>query len=614
MTSEPSKILKAMRRLISLIALTGPAALGTHSVRATTRPSIPSGKLEAHMVFDSTYRRQRRIWVYTPPRYDPRATTPYPLIIAFDGAEYQDTMPLPMVLDTLLAEKKTPAFVAVLIDNDEGPTRIADLGNAHKMPDFLAKQLMPWVRNGWKVTTDPQRVIVTGSSAGGLGAAYVALTHPELFGNVWSQSGAFWRGAEASNSQPYEWLTSQVQAWPKKPVRFVLDVGDQESHPTLGGSGPNFLDASRRFRDALTAKGYDVTYTEVPGGNHAPQWWKTRLADGIALISAGWQGKVSRTPQTSNTNALLIAVSAVNDRVVWVSGAQGTYLRTTDGGATWKAARVPGADSLQFRDVHAVDANTAWLLSIGNGSQSRIYKTTDAGANWTLQYTNPDSAGFYDCMDFWDAQRGIVIGDALGPEIAMLRTTDGGVHWTRVPPASLPRAQPNEGSFAASGTCLVAKPGGHAWVVASNADHGRVLHTADYGATWSVDTLPLTTRAGSGPQSIAFRDARHGLALGGGTAARPGDLFTAGTSDAGKTWVTRTSVPLKSGVWGGVYVPNATTPTVVAVGPAGAVWSNDEGATWAPIDTLNYWSVGFASPRAGWAVGAQGKITKLSGF
>jgi photosystem II stability/assembly factor-like uncharacterized protein len=317
-----------------------------------------------------------------------------------------------------------------------------------------------------------------------------------------------------------------------------------------------------------------------------------------ALAPSAAFGQVTHTPQTSNTTALLIAVSPVSERVVWVSGSQGTYLRTTDGGTTWKAGRVPGADSLQFRDVHAVDANTAYLLSIGNGNQSRIYKTTDAGTHWTQQFTNPDSAGFYDCMDFWDARRGIIIGDAIGGDVAMLTTTDGGAHWNRVPAASLPHAQPNEGSFAASGTCLVTRPGGHAWIVASNADHGRVLHTGDFGKTWSVDTLPLTTRAGSGPQSIAFRDAQHGMALGGGTAAQPDDDFTA----------------ITSGVWGGVYVPGAARPTVVAVGPAGAVWTRDDGATWSPIDSLNYWSVGFASPRAGWAVGTQGRITKLSGF
>jgi hypothetical protein len=67
-------------------------------------------------------------------------------------------------------------------------------------------------------------------------------------------------------------------------------------------------------------------------------------------------------------------------------------------------------------------------------------------------------------------------------------------------------------------------------------------------------------------------------------------------------------------VWGGVYVPGATRSTVVAVGPSGAVFSRDDGMSWMTIDTLNYWSVGFASPRAGWAVGTRGRITKLSGF
>jgi photosystem II stability/assembly factor-like uncharacterized protein len=216
-------------------------------------------------------------------------------------------------------------------------------------------------------------------------------------------------------------------------------------------------------------------------------------------------------------------------------------------------------------------------------------------------------------MSFWDTKRGIVIGDALGSDIAILVTTDGAT-WKRIPPASLPNAQPNEGSFAASGTCLVTRPGGHAWIVASNADHGRVLHTADYGKSWRVDTLPLTTRSGSGPQSIAFRDPQNGMALGGGNAAKPGDVLIAVTSNGGKTWTARTSPALGTGVWGGVFVPTAAKPTVVAVGPTGSVYSADNGATWTAIDALNYWSVGFASPRAGWAVGTQGRITKLSGF
>ena len=323
---------------------------------------------------------------------------------------------------------------------------------------------------------------------------------------------------------------------------------------------------------------------------------------------------IARVDQTSGTNALLIAVSPVNDNTVWVSGSAGTWLRTLDGGATWQTGRVPGADSLQFRDVHAVDANTAYLLSIGNGNQSRIYKTTDGGKNWQRQFTNPDSAGFYDCMSFWDANRGVVIGDAIGTQVAILTTSDGGAHWTRIPPSTLPSAPKEEGSFAASGTCLVTRPGGHAWIVASTAAGGRVLHTSDFGRTWAANALPITTHNGSGPQSIGFRDDNNGIALGGGANSTPTDILAAISSDGGRTWTPRTRPPLRTGVWGGVYVPGANRPTVVAVGPTGAVYSRDEGVTWVPIDTMNYWSVGFASPRAGWAVGTRGRITKLSGF
>jgi hypothetical protein len=61
-------------------------------------------------------------------------------------------------------------------------------------------------------------------------------------------------------------------------------------------------------------------------------------------------------------------------------------------------------------------------------------------------------------------------------------------------------------------------------------------------------------------------------------------------------------------------VPGANPAAIVAVGPDGAVYSRDDGVTWIAIDGFDYWSVGMASPRAGWAVGAKGRITKLSGF
>ena len=262
------------RPLVSHLALPAPAA---------------AARLSAFTLYDSAYGRARQIWIYTPPGYDARAATPYPLIVAFDGWVYRDTIPLPLILDTLAAAKKAPAFVGVLIDDDGGPVRIADLGNAQRMVQFLARQLVPYVRSHWRVTTDPHRVIVTGSSAGGLASVFVALERPDLFGNVLAQSAALWRGAEASNDPPYEWLTGQVASRPRADVTVFLDVGSLEVHGALGGAAPSIRDANRHLRDALRAKGYDVAYTEVPGGMHAPQYWSQRLPVGIVTLTRGWR-------------------------------------------------------------------------------------------------------------------------------------------------------------------------------------------------------------------------------------------------------------------------------------------------------------------------------------
>lgn len=323
---------------------------------------------------------------------------------------------------------------------------------------------------------------------------------------------------------------------------------------------------------------------------------------------------VSRVEQSSGTRALLIAVSPVNEQVVWVSGTQGTWVRTIDGGTTWTTGRVPGADSLQFRDVHAVDANTAYLLSIGDGPQSRIYKTRDAGATWTLQFRNAEPKGFYDCFDFWDAERGIVIGDALGTEMAILTTADGGATWTRIPPGMLPAASAGEGSFAASGSCLETGADGRAWIVMNTLTRSRLLRTADFGRIWALETLPITTHEGSGAQSVVFRDVRRGMVLAGGSGVLPGDTLVAITADGGATWTPRAAPAFKVGTWGGAVVPGARVPTFVAVGPNGAAYTQDDGASWVPIDSANYWSVAFASRRAGWAVGTQGRITRLGGW
>ena len=315
-------------------------------------------------------------------------------------------------------------------------------------------------------------------------------------------------------------------------------------------------------------------------------------------------------PQASGTTALLQAVSVVNERVVWVSGHRGTWARTLDGGATWETGRVAGADTLQFRDVHAASADTAWLMSAGTGSSSRIYRTVNGGRAWEQQHVAAEPQAFYDCMDLAAGGVGGVFGDATEGQLYLLGTTDG-VRWTRIPPARLPAALPGEGSFAASGHCFMAMAPRHAWAGMGNTSATRVLMTRDRGAAWEAVTTPIVSGEGNGITTVAFRDTLHGVVMG-GTIGAP-DAFSdnvARTSDGGRTWTLGARPPFGGAIYGGVYVPGAGG-TLVAVAPKGMILSADDARSWERLDTLAYWSVGFASARAGWAVGPGGRIVRI---
>jgi photosystem II stability/assembly factor-like uncharacterized protein len=317
--------------------------------------------------------------------------------------------------------------------------------------------------------------------------------------------------------------------------------------------------------------------------------------------------------QASGTGALLQAVSPVNDRVVWVSGHDGTFGRTTDGGRTWRLEVMPGEESLQFRDVAALGADTAYLMSSGSGSASRIYRTEDGGRSWALQYVADHPEAFLDCLDFWDPQHGLALGDAVDEAPFILGTSDGGNTWTRIAAEVLPRAQEGEGGFAASGTCLVTGAGDRAWIATGNAQRARVLRTADRGATWLESPVPVVGGTGAGLMTIQMGADGRGIALGGvvgGDSLRTANVAV--TTDHGVTWQAGGPPAMEGPVYGSAWIPLETGPATVAVGPRGMVWSPDGGVTWQRADTLPYWAVAFAAPEAGWAVGPGGRIVRLA--
>ena len=312
--------------------------------------------------------------------------------------------------------------------------------------------------------------------------------------------------------------------------------------------------------------------------------------------------------QSSGVTARLRGVSAVSERVAWASGSGSTVLRTVDGGLRWEKLSVT-ADVLDFRDIDAIDTQTAYVLAIGNGPASRIYKTTDAGKTWTMQFKNEDPKAFFDAMSFWDANHGIVFGDSVDGQFYILTTNDGGRVWSRVHADKLPAALENEGAFAASGTNIAVFGKSHAWIGTGAAAKSRVLRTADGGRSWQISDTPLASGQSAGIFSIAFRDANHGVIAGGDYRKEQEAVDNlAVTSDGGITWTLAKGLSgFRSVV---AYVP--TTKTLIALGPSGGDYSTDDGRTWTPINGPGFDTFSFVPRKSiGWGAGAKGAIGRL---
>ncbi len=327
------------------------------------------------------------------------------------------------------------------------------------------------------------------------------------------------------------------------------------------------------------------------------------------------------TPQQSGTANRLQAVSPVSSQIVWASGVGGTWVKTLDGGQNWQTGVVPGAESLQFRDVQGISDKVAYLLSAGSGPDSRIYKTEDGGKSWSLQFQNQDPDAFYDCFSFWTPNRGLATSDSVNGRFPALNIINGAT-WTDIGDR-LPTGQAGESSFAASGTCVATLGKSNAWIATGGATKARILATTDAGETWAAyETPTVQGTASSGVFTVAFRDAQHGI-LGAGDLAAPTAFADtiARSQDGGKTWQLTSRPPFPGAVYGSSYVPdprrygygigagNGNDHRAVITGPGGAAWTADEGDTWMSLPGVsNYWAVAFSNQNAGWLVCTGGRI------
>jgi photosystem II stability/assembly factor-like uncharacterized protein len=330
--------------------------------------------------------------------------------------------------------------------------------------------------------------------------------------------------------------------------------------------------------------------------------------------SAQWQ------LQTSNTTADLRGIHSIGNGVAWASGANGTVIRTLDGGVAWLSCSIPpNAEHLDFRGIQAFDANTAIVMSSGKGDLSRLYKTTDGCHTWHLLFANPDPDGFWDAivLNRFDKD-GELLGDPVDGKFAFWETEDKANSWQRQKVSGLD-ALADEGAFAASNSALFLHEEFATGFVTGGPAGARILTNTGQSETepFKSHALPMAGGAPSaGAFSVEARDWRNWIVVGGDYTKPESSAGSAAyTHDAGKTWHPALKMPQG---FRSTVVYDKKTGLWITAGPNGTDISPDDGTNWYPLrpnlkkheapDADKNWNA-ISLP---FAVGPKGRIGKLN--
>jgi iron(III)-enterobactin esterase len=212
--------------------------------------------------------------VYIPKQYIPG--TPAALLLTHDamGAHDRDPAPhLPTILDNLIADKRLPVMVAVMVM--PGNQRSVEYDTVSgKYAEFIEEEVLPRVAKDYHVTftKDPNARATLGGSSGGAAALSMAWFRPDLYRRVLVYSGTFVNLRPSPDAPHGAWEYHEnfiPQTAPNKPIRLWLQVGERDNGATSSGAGMfNWVIANQRMAAALKAKGYAYQFVFCQEAGH----------------------------------------------------------------------------------------------------------------------------------------------------------------------------------------------------------------------------------------------------------------------------------------------------------------------------------------------------------
>jgi enterochelin esterase-like enzyme len=237
----------------------------------------------------------RKVAVYVPKQYVPGTAAPF--IVGADG-------PDPLLfktLDTLIAQKRVPAMVAISIGNGSGDAQGSQRGLEYDTmsglyAEFVEKEVLPRVEKeaNVKLTKDPEGRATMGGSSGGSCALIMAWYHPEWYHRVLTYSGTYvnqqWPSNDATPHGAWEFHERLIPNSPKKPLRIWMEVGDRDllNPNVMRDNMHDWVVANENMAKVLAAKGYHYQFVFAQNGGHTDRAVKQQtLPEALEYL---WQG------------------------------------------------------------------------------------------------------------------------------------------------------------------------------------------------------------------------------------------------------------------------------------------------------------------------------------
>lgn len=295
-----------------------------------------------------------------------------------------------------------------------------------------------------------------------------------------------------------------------------------------------------------------------------------------SLISAeGWKR------QYSNATERLEDVFFLNNNTGWISGADGTFMKTENAGLIWKSSNFSSPHFIG--SIYFINENTGWV----SGRYDYIsisYKTTDGGMNWNVQLF--DLTAFYSAgLRFFNENTGWLINCGNTDGWRILKTTNGGDIWMNT----------YVGHYVSSIYFLNEQT---AWATGcnSNATQGAILKTTNGGVNWLDTFIPETVQL----QSVYFANENTGWAVG-------IDGAVLKSTNGGSGWIEQNRTRSLTSV----KFINDKTGWIS--GFAGILKTTNGGDDWG-YQNVNQliWGTCFVNGNTGWAVGTEGLIYKTT--